>query len=40
MIPELKWTEKQRELFQRMSEISQECCAAVWQGGTEYASGI
>lgn len=37
MISSIHFTEKQRELFSAMVEISESCYAAHWISGNEYA---
>lgn len=35
--PESEWNDKQRELYQNMSDISEECYCAGWMMGLEFA---
>jgi hypothetical protein len=37
MIAEADMNDKQRELFELMSDISEDCYCAVWMMGLEYA---
>lgn len=36
MIKEHDWTDKQRELYELMSDISEDCYCAGWYMGNEY----
>lgn len=36
-VPEHDWNDKQRELYDTMSDISEDCYCAGWMMGLEYA---